>query len=153
MRRRNRWLAMGLLLAGLITAGCTAKAASTNVQAPPAKVVPIEGTDLNRVELTSEAVERVGVMTEPVRAVPAAGSSVGARTQAMIPLAAVLYDKDGLTWAYTNPEPMVFVRQRLVISRVTGDLAVLQSGPSPGIAVVTVGAAELLGAEYGVEGE
>jgi hypothetical protein len=85
--------------------------------------------------------------------VPVARNSVGARAQAMIPLAAVLYDKDGLTWAYTNPEPMVFVRQRLVISRVTGDLAVLQSGPSPGIAVVTVGAAELLGAEYGVEGE
>jgi hypothetical protein len=152
MCRRNRWLAAGLLLAGLTLTGCTSNADSTTGQEPPAKVVPLEGKDFSRVELTQEAAERVGIMTEPVRAVSVAGNTAG-RTQTVIPLAAVLYDKNGVTWAYTNPDPLVFVRQRLVISRVSGDLAVLQSGPSPGTAVVTVGAAELLGAEYGVEGE
>ena len=71
----------------------------------------------------------------------------------MIPLAAVLYDKDGKTWTYTTSEPLTFVPQEVVIARIDGDTAILTSGPAPGTEVVTVGAAELLGAEYGVPGE
>jgi hypothetical protein len=153
MRRRNRWLATGLLFASLSISGCNSKGDAAVERAAPAKIVAIEGSDLSRVELTAEAAERVGITTEPARAVSIAGSPAGKAQQIVIPLAAVLYDKDGVTWAYTNPEPLVFVRQRLTISRVEGDLAVLQSGPAVGTIVVTVGAAELLGAEYEVSGE
>jgi hypothetical protein len=48
---------------------------------------------------------------------------------------------------------LTFVPQEVVIARIDGDTAILTSGPAPGTEVVTVGAAELLGAEYGVPGE
>ena len=67
--------------------------------------------------------------------------------------AALLYDADGRSWAYTNPTPLTFVREPVTVDRVDGDRAYLRSGPAPGTAVVTVGAAELLGVEYGVDGE
>jgi hypothetical protein len=67
-------------------------------------------------------------------------------------LSAVLYDKDGKTWTFTNPEPGSYVRQPVTITGVTNQVATVQSGPPAGTAVVTVGGAELLGAEYGVDG-
>jgi hypothetical protein len=70
-----------------------------------------------------------------------------------VPAAALVYDKNGGTWVYTNSQPLTFVRERVTVARIEGDLAVLQSGPAPGTAVATVGAAELLGTEYGVEGQ
>jgi hypothetical protein len=62
----------------------------------------------------------------------------------------VLYDENGDTWTFTSPEPLTFVRQRIDIDRIAGDRVVLLEGPPPGTTVVTVGAAELLGAELGV---
>ena len=48
------------------------------------------------------------------------------------------------------PEPLTFVRHRVVIDKIDRGLAVLQDGPAVGTKVVTVGAAELYGAESGV---
>lgn len=66
------------------------------------------------------------------------------------PYAAVLYGVHGETWVYTNPEPLVFVRQPILIDYIEDDLAILSDGPEAGTDVVTVGAAELFGAETGV---
>jgi hypothetical protein len=71
-------------------------------------------------------------------------------TRKVISHAAVLYDENGDTWTFTSPEPLTFVRQRIDIDRVAGGQVVLREGPPPGTTVVTVGAAELLGAELGV---
>jgi hypothetical protein len=68
----------------------------------------------------------------------------------IIPFAAVIYEPNGTTWVYTNPETLIFIRQPIVIDYIEGGLAVLFEGPEAGIAVVTVGAAELFGAETGV---
>jgi len=68
----------------------------------------------------------------------------------IIPFAAVIYEPNGTTWVYTNPETLIFIRQPIVIDYIEGGLAVLSEGPEVGIAVVTVGAAELFGAETGV---
>jgi hypothetical protein len=68
----------------------------------------------------------------------------------VIPYSAVIYDQKGGTWVYTNPEPLVFVRRSIVVDYIEGDLAFLTVGPPSGIKIVTVGAAELLGAETGV---
>ena len=62
----------------------------------------------------------------------------------------MLYDEHGDTWTFTSPEPLTFVRRRIEIDRIEGGRAVLQEGPATGTTVVTVGAAELLGAELGV---
>ncbi|HLZ38593.1 MAG TPA: hypothetical protein VKP64_12735 [Mycobacteriales bacterium] len=80
----------------------------------------------------------------------ASGATAGST---VIPLAAVLYDPEGKTWIYTSPTPRTFVRARVTIDHASGTLAHLREGPPPGTPVVTVGAAELFGAEYGVGGE
>ena len=141
---KNRWAATFLLLAGLL-GGCAATAKEVPEESP-AQVEPIAGSDRSQVILTEEGAGRVGIQTQ----------SVGVATDgtgSVIPLAAVLYDKDGKTWTYTTSEPLTFVPQEVVIGRIDGDTAILTSGPAPGTEVVTVGAAELLGAEYGVPGE
>jgi hypothetical protein len=68
----------------------------------------------------------------------------------VVPYAAVLYGVHGETWVYTNPEPLVYVRQPIVVDHIEGDVAVLSEGPQVGTAVVTVGASELFGTETGV---
>lgn len=66
------------------------------------------------------------------------------------PYAAVIYGLQGDTWLYTNPEPLTFVREPVTIDFIDGDLAVLVEGPPAGTVVVTAGAAELYGTEFGV---
>jgi hypothetical protein len=73
----------------------------------------------------------------------------GAAKRRVVPTSSVLYDAKGKTWVYTSPEPRVFVRHAITVDHIDGDRVVLSDGPAPGTAVVTVGAAELLGTEYG----
>ncbi len=68
----------------------------------------------------------------------------------VVPYQAVLYGVHGETWVYSEPEPLVYVRLPIVVDYIEGDLAYLSEGPEVGTAVVTVGAAELLGTETGV---
>ncbi len=117
----------------------------------PASVEAIEGSDVGKVTVTEEGASRIGLKTEPVRVLTTSSTPTAART--VVPLAAVLYDHTGISWVYTSPESLTYVRQRVVIDHVDGDIAVLRSGPAPGTPVVTVGGAELLGTEYVVEGE
>jgi hypothetical protein len=151
MMRRHRLLAVLALLAGIGLAGCTEPGVDSGDSELPARVVEIPGTDLNRVVLTREAATRVGIETATVRTVATRVAGVAART--VIPLAAVFYDSDGGAWTYTSPAALTYVRQQVAIGHVDGDSALLTSGPAAGTAVVTVGAAELLGAEEGVSGE
>jgi hypothetical protein len=140
MRHQNRWAAWVCGTAALLAlAGCATTTSADTPSEQPAKVEPIPGSEVSKLTLTQDAIDRLGIKTTP------AGTT--------IPLSAVFYDKDGKTWAFTNPEPRTYVRQPVTIASVAGDVATLKSGPAPGTAVVTVGGAELLGAEYGVEGE
>jgi len=67
-----------------------------------------------------------------------------------VPLKAVLYDIHGGAWVYEQIAPHVYARRRVAVEYVDGDQAVLASGPEPGCKVVTDGAAELFGTEFGV---
>ena len=100
----------------------------------------VKGTNIERVRLSSEAARRIGVRTAAVRA-------DGSRL--VIPYAALLYDADGKTWTYTSPTPLVFQRHDVTVSRIAGRIAVLSSGPAAGTRVVTEGATEIWGVEYG----
>jgi hypothetical protein len=148
-RRENRGVAALLISLGVLLSGGCASSEETVTEENPAQVEPIAGSDRSQVTLTEEGAGRVGIKTEPVGS-PAAGTT---DAQSVIALEAVLYDKDGKTWTYTNPSPLTFVPEEVVIARIDGDTAILTSGPPPGTEVVTVGGAELLGAEYGVPGE
>jgi hypothetical protein len=158
MMRRLPPSVVALAAVGLLLAGCqAAPTQSSPASAPaegaddkPARVTPIQGTDLSRVVLTAQAAERLGIRTAAVQQVPAPGTGAPALS---VPLAALLYDRNGATWVYAATAPLTYVRQRVTVARIAGDTVVLQSGPGPGTQVVTVGAAELLGSEYGVEGE
>src|SRR6476469_11103859 len=110
-----------------------------------ASVEPIEGSDVARVTLSEDAARRLDITTAPIRELRG-----GRQARTAIPYAAVLYDPNGDTWAYTNPEPLVFVRSPISVVTIQGNRAVLSAGPAVGTEVVTVGAAELLGTEYEV---
>jgi hypothetical protein len=149
-RKRSRRLAVcaGLLLiaTGAALAGCGE--AASEYEDPeaaehhePAKLKSIEGTDVKRVVFSAEGAERVGLQTARVRA---------SGQQKVIPYAAVIYDPEGDTFAYTSPEPRVYIREKVKVSHVDGDRAVLAGGPPPGTKVVTVGAAEVYGTEFEV---
>jgi hypothetical protein len=150
---RRLWLVAGLFAASVALAGCgtgQTESAAGSEQDKPAQVLRTDGSELGRVVLTARAAERVGLKTESVRDVSTPDAS--ARSSA-VPVAALVYDKTGGTWVYANTQKLTFVRQRVNVARIESDLAVLQTGPAPGTAVATVGAAELLGSEYGVEGQ
>lgn len=74
----------------------------------------------------------------------------GGTSRKVIPYAAVIYDVNGATWVYTNPEPLVFIRESVSIDYIEGELAYLTEGSAAGTQIVTVGGAELYGAETGV---
>jgi hypothetical protein len=139
-------LAAGVLLLWWVGPGSEDQA-QTTVPAP-AMLEPVEGSELLRVRLTPRAAERLDVQTQVVRAAPA--TEPGSE-QTVIPYSALLYDPGGETWVYTNRDPLVFLRARVRVERIEGRFAFLSEGPPPGTSVVSVGAAELYGAELGVD--
>jgi cobalt-zinc-cadmium efflux system membrane fusion protein len=73
----------------------------------------------------------------------------GTKSALVVPFSAVLYDIHGGTWVYENTAPRTFVRRRVELSRVANGMAILNQGPAIGTKVVTDGAAELFGTEFG----
>jgi membrane fusion protein, heavy metal efflux system len=67
----------------------------------------------------------------------------------VVPWSAVLHDTNGGAWVYENIGPLVYARRRVEVRRVVNSLAVLARGPAVGAKVVTAGAAELFGTEFG----
>jgi RND family efflux transporter MFP subunit len=67
----------------------------------------------------------------------------------VVPRTAVVYDINGGTWVYVRVREHVYSRQRIEVRSIAGDMAVLARGPAPGTVVVTNGAAELFGTEFG----
>ena len=145
MRFRQGWIVAVIIVIGLLIPACTRTSTEDGREPEPATVEPIEGTDVARITLSADAARRLDIQTAPVREMPGANGGTTA-----IPYAAVLYDPNGDTWTYTNPEPLVFVRASIDVDRIDGSKAVLSSGPPPGTEVVIVGSAELLGTEYAV---
>ena len=237
MRQRKRWMVWVLILiAGLQLVACGPSEPPHREE--PAHVVPIEGTDLSRIEITEKAADRIAVQTVPLReeqlvrkrtfggqVVETGGSALvrvalhesdlgkvdrgqpavirpleegaagwmgqvvnapdpkeaatalycvidtdqtafveeqrvfvevsmasSGAMQKIVPYAAVLYDLNGETWVFTNPEPLVYVRAPITVDYIEGDLAVLSEGPPAGTEIVTAGASELYGAETGIGG-
>jgi hypothetical protein len=154
MRFVGLWV-LAPLLAVLPVAACRQTVADAAHNDKPATVEPVEGSELSRVVLSARAAERLGIETAAVRDtqvtfIPASLSTAGPAQWRAIPYSAVLYDPNGDTWTYTSPDSLVFVRHPISVEYIEGDVAVLSSGPLGGTTVVTVGAAELFGTEFGV---
>lgn len=136
MKNVKRWMMVMTVFAGLLLSAC-GSTSETAEKVSPSRLEPIEGTELSRVILTEKAAERLGIET-----MTASGDSV--------PYAAVIYDIEGKTWVYTNPEPLTFVRAAIEIDRIEGDTAILLESLDSDWTVVTVGVSELYGTETGV---
>jgi hypothetical protein len=78
-------------------------------------------------------------------ALPMRGTTAGL----VVPTAAIVRDINGGEWVYRNTGPNVFVRQRIAVASVSGGTALLANGLEGGAEIVTDGAAELFGTEFG----
>lgn len=118
----------------------------------PAHVEEIEGSDVKKVVFTPKAAERTGIEIDAVleRQVPPKRKASGLVTRKVVPYASIIYTPDGSEWVYTSPEELTYVRQRITIAYIDGDMAVLTEGPPAGTQVVTTGAAEVYGTEFDV---
>jgi hypothetical protein len=152
--RRTELLAAAIAgICGLGLAACAeipATAAGEDVR--PAVVETVGGSAVSRITLTAEAAERIDLTTAPVTeelVAPSDGTAAQVRRKT-IPYGALIYDSAGVAWAYTSLEPRVFMRAQLSVDYISGDTVVLVEGPETGTHVVTVGAAELYGAELGL---
>ncbi|HSS68661.1 MAG TPA: hypothetical protein VLK34_08920, partial [Nocardioidaceae bacterium] len=133
MRMRiQRGLAAALTVSALLLASCSAAAdEGAEGSDEPASVEAVEGTSVNRITLTDRAAERLGIETAEVAPAPTS-TGEGASAQTTIPFSAVIYDARGRGWTYTSPEPLVFVRARIVVDREVGNRAYLNDGPPLG---------------------
>ena len=67
----------------------------------------------------------------------------------VVPWSGILHDTTGGTWVYVNTAPQQYSRRRVEVHRVVNSMAVLAHGPAVGSKVVTAGAAEIFGTEFG----
>lgn len=133
-----------LLCAGLIfslPACAQPSAVAQSASEAPATVEKNATTGIARITLSQRAIDRLELLTDTVKPAPG-GAGV------LFPYAALLYDPQGMTWVYINPEPRVYERQAVTVTKVEAGAVTASVGPAVGTPVVTVAAAELFGAEF-----
>lgn len=133
----------------------------------PARILPLETRTGIAPDISALPVERPQQESTKSGMVPlyfiiqqdATGLVIGNRVRVELPLeggggskktvpnTAVYYDAKGDAWVYVGNGPLAFMRERIEVERVAGDLAVVTSGPPVGTPVVTVGVSLLYGVE------
>lgn len=131
---------LGPMLVAVAALAVACSNSSDYVYIEPATVTEA-GPDLWTVTLTPAAAERTGIETA---AVESSGDHL------VIPYSAVFYHYDGSTWTYLDQGGNSYTRAPIEIDYIEGDRAMLTDGPSAGQPVVSVGAAELYGVEFGI---
>jgi len=126
-----------------LAAGSTPPQSARPVAAPPSANAAAGTTDLFYALDNRSGGWRVGQRVSV--ALPMGGSIDGLA----VPVAAIVRDINGGEWVYRKMAPDVYVRQHIEIASVTGGIALLSRGLEAGAEVVTDGAAELFGTEFG----
>jgi RND family efflux transporter MFP subunit len=118
-------------------------ARATPVVAPLRADASAASVDLHYAVAQSQPALRPGerVLVE----LPMRGSTRGL----VVPEAAVLYDIHGATWVYEDLGSNAYARRRVEVARHAGDRVVVTRGIDEGTKVVTIGAPELFGTEFG----
>jgi hypothetical protein len=134
--------ALLVLVFSPLLAGCSEPSAEA---AANEAVHIVKVGSVNEITLTARSAERLGIATGPV-------ARAGTPGRLTIPHGALLYDADGGTFVYVNPDGLVFKRAEVTVVTITGVTVILSAGPAVGTKVVTTGAAELFGVDTGVGG-
>jgi multidrug efflux pump subunit AcrA (membrane-fusion protein) len=113
------------------------------IPAPPSANASTSGVDLYF------ALTNSGQRFRPGERVSVRLTGRGSSESLVLPKAALLHDAYGGTWVYVAREPHVYARQRVTVASMVDSLALITQGPAPGARVVTDGAAELFGVEFG----
>jgi hypothetical protein len=135
---RSLGAGLALLGAALVLSACQ-EVPSNLVKSEPYELQPIEGTDRSRIKLADETAARIDLQTAKVAL---------SGKQKVVPHLSLIYNPYGEVFVYTRPKAQIYVRAPVKVDRVVDDRVLLITGPPVGMAVVTVGAAELLATEY-----
>ncbi|MDZ7288471.1 MAG: hypothetical protein ONB44_00890 [candidate division KSB1 bacterium] len=146
MQQNNQWLGVVLIIASLQFPACQQKS-DTPDKIERAKI-EYTGEARQRVRVTAKRAIELGIKTATVHE-----AQISGRLRKIVPAAAVVYDEQGNAWTFTNPDSLVFVRERVRIDSVGGDLVVLSEGPPVGAAVVISGASNLFSDEFRASAE
>lgn len=143
-RQRTDRRAAAAVIAALLAiapAACKQAEAIEAEHYQPSKITPAkDGSGHPTVTLTKLGADRIGLTTAPVEKT--------AKKLKTIPYAAVLYDGvDGQPYVFVNGEGLSFHRVDVTIENVGGDEVDISGGPPVGAQVVTVGIAQIHGAE------
>jgi hypothetical protein len=147
-RQLSLWAVVGAIVVALGIWAFQSVGPAESATSGGGKVVTLEkidGTDLSKLTLVEHAVQRIGLEIADVTE-----QQIDGATKLVVPFGSVFYDANGQPWVYTNTEGYSYVRAPLTIERIEGDIAILSAGPPVGTKVVSVGAALLFGAEFGV---
>ena len=138
-----RWLQALAVAAVVTTMPAACATVEPTVHEPQPAVTITDGEDESApkaLTLTPDAVRRLELLTVVVD------------NPASVPYSAVVYDKTGEPWVYTNPRDRTFIRVPVKIERVEGETATVSAGPPAGTRIVTRAVIKLYGAENGVGG-
>ena len=145
MHYSYRWMVVLLIIAGLLLSAC--QPSSTHHAEHPAEVKHIEGSELKLVTLTEKAAQRIDLKTDQVGE---ANVKRSASKRKVVPYSSLIYDPNGQTWIYTSPKPFTFVRHKVEVDYIEGEVAILNDGPPTGTVIASLGVAELYGTEFEV---
>jgi hypothetical protein len=146
MKTNSVWLLMALCLIPLLLTACGGAIPVTAEEEKPITIEHLEDEMApTRAILSAQSAKRLDIQTAVVQ--------LEGTTQLVIPTAALLYDSQGGTWVYANPVPLTFIRIRITVDRIDGDLVYVSSGLTANMKVVTSGAVELYGSEIEFEEE
>ena len=95
------------------------------------------------------ALQSPGGVVRPGERVSVLVPLTGAEQALVVPTAAVVYDMSGSAWVYEATGDTTFVRRRIEIRSQAGAKTLVTRGIEAGKKVVTNGAAELFGTEFG----
>ena len=141
---RSGRVAVVLLSTGIALAGCASAHGADHAPVEVAGVETPAGGGPMVVTLSEAAVERLGVRTATVSTAP---------DGRVVPYGALVYEADGSAWVFVQTEPLTYQRAPMTVAAIRGDQVTFTAGPPAGTEVVTVGAAELVGVEIGIDGE
>lgn len=140
MQLHNRWVIL-IAAAMLPLVGCD-KGGATKADPPKAAAAAkTEPGGVMRITLKDLETKRLRIEFAEV-------AKDGERLT--MPYSALLYDPSGGEWAFMSSEANVYMRTPLKVEAIEGDKVFLAKGPAVGTKLVTAGAAELYGIEFGV---